>query len=567
MVQINKLRETFLWRRHNLPRMNKKHDQHKYEYTARPLTWLMLAGMICMLTACQGVFSHRNDAPTLAELADDSVTDSETSQNARQVQSLRAIDGEVVLDATDDDSKLLDSETKRIDGTGEQRETKSSGDIQNELRKDDEIQIRSQSPSQNLYTTEYGDDGTVQTAEYRQPPNPATRGGQIRYAAAQLGLDGPTDNSVDTPNPLLDPDNPLNRVPFDVYVEEARTGSFHIGAGVNSDAGFTGQLMYDERNFDYRAVPSGWQDFRDGKAFRGGGQGFRIEAMPGEWYERYMLQYSDPYWRNTNISMSFSGYYYDRIYRDWDENRTGGRISFGYRLTPDLSVNGSLKLESVEISDPRVSGVPDLENVLGENDNYSFRMSLSHDTRDAPFLATEGHFFEMSFEQTFGSFTYPTGEVEYSKHFLVRERADGTGRHTFSYNLGYAVTGDDTPLFERLYAGGYATIRGFRFRGASPVDNGVQVGGNMRFLGTLQYMFPVTGDDMLRGVVFTDFGTVEEATRVDWEDFRVVVGFGLRISIPMMGPAPFAFDFAIPLNREETDQIRNFSFFFGISKT
>ncbi|HCP83814.1 MAG TPA: hypothetical protein DIT88_05380, partial [Planctomycetaceae bacterium] len=149
--------------------MNKKHDQHKYEYTARPLTWLMLAGMICMLTACQGIFSHRNDAPTLAELADDSVTDSETVQNARQVQSLRAIDGEVVLDATDDDSKLLDSETKRIDGTGEQRETKSSGDIQNELRKDDEIQIRSQSPSQNLYTTEYGDDGTVQTAEYRQP--------------------------------------------------------------------------------------------------------------------------------------------------------------------------------------------------------------------------------------------------------------------------------------------------------------------------------------------------------------------------------------------------------------
>ncbi|MCH2611946.1 MAG: hypothetical protein MK006_12865 [Pirellulales bacterium] len=306
--------------------MNNTHDQQWYRYKWHPLTRLMLAGMICTLTACQGVFSHRNDSPTLAELADDAVAESETSQDVSQVQSLSATNGAVVLDSTDSENSQQDTDIKRIDVTGKHREAGSFGGIQNELRTENEIQIRSQSPSQNLYTTEYSGGGTVQTAEYRQPSNPATSGGQIRYAAAQLGIDGPTDNSVDTPNPLLDPDNPLNRVPFDVYVEEARTGSFHIGDGLNSDSGFTGQLMYDERNFDYRAVPSGWQDFRDGKAFRGGGQGFRIEAMPGEWYERYMLQYSDPYWRNTNISMSFSGYYYDRIYRDWDENRTGGRI-------------------------------------------------------------------------------------------------------------------------------------------------------------------------------------------------------------------------------------------------
>ena len=50
------------------------------------------------------------------------------------------------------------------------------------------------------------------------------------------------------------------------------------------------------------------------------------------------------------------------------------------------------------------------------------------------------------------------------------------------------------------------------------------------------------------------------------DDFRVAVGAGLRITVPAMGPAPIAVDFAIPLNREDTDRIQNFSFFVGFGR-
>ena len=57
---------------------------------------------------------------------------------------------------------------------------------------------------------------------------------------------------------MLPPTEPLpgTPVPVDVLVEEARTGRFMFGAGINSDAGVTGQITVDERNFDLFGFPA-----------------------------------------------------------------------------------------------------------------------------------------------------------------------------------------------------------------------------------------------------------------------------------------------------------------------
>ena len=80
-----------------------------------------------------------------------------------------------------------------------------------------------------------------------------------------------------------------------------------------------------------------------------------------------------------------------------------------------------------------------------------------------------------------------------------------------SFTLKAGYTGDDTPIFERYYAGGFSTIRGFAFRGVTPRDPvyGMGVGGDFQLLTSTQYLFPITADDMLRGVLFVDAGTVE----------------------------------------------------------
>ena len=180
-------------------------------------------------------------------------------------------------------------------------------------------------------------------------------------------------------------------------VEEARTGRFMFGAGINSDAGVTGQITVDERNFNLFGIPTSWSQVWNGEAFRGAGQAFRLEAIPGNRVQRYLVSFTEPYLFSTPVSLNVSGFLYDRGFYDWNESRAGGRLGLGYRLTPDLSASAALRMEDVKISDPRVLGVAQLDGVLGSNDFYSGQFSLRHDTRDLPFAPTEGHLIELSY--------------------------------------------------------------------------------------------------------------------------------------------------------------------------
>jgi outer membrane protein insertion porin family len=362
------------------------------------------------------------------------------------------------------------------------------------------------------------------------------------------------------------PEIPATPTPLDVFVEETRTGQFMFGVTVNSNAGLLGNIVISERNFDILNPPTSWDDFAVGRAWRGGGQGFRLEAQPGTVLQRYLVSFTEPYFLNTPISFDASGYYYNRIYFDWTEARVGGRLALGRRLTPDLSLAGALRMEDVDIFNLRVHGVPELDAVQGHNDIFSGRVTLSHDTRDIPFMPTQGHLISGSFEQAFGEFSFPRGDFELAQYLMVRQRPDGSGRHTAAFITKLGVSGSDTPIFENYFAGGYSTIRGFQFRGASPKDQGVTIGGRFQWLNSAEYYFPLTADDMIRGTVFCDFGTVERNVALHPDQFRVAPGFGFRINVPAMGPAPLAFDFAFPVASAATDHRQLFSFFFGASR-
>ena len=353
----------------------------------------------------------------------------------------------------------------------------------------------------------------------------------------------------------------------DVYVdlEETQTGRFLLGVGVNSSAGIVGQIMLDERNFNWRRFPSSWQDVVDGTAWRGGGQRLRIEAAPGSEVQRYLINFQEPFLMNTPVALGLGASYYSRRFNDWNEQRMGGRISLGYQwVQSDVSTSFAYRGENVNISNISNPAEPQLSGVVGDNALHGFRVAVVNDTRDSAFLATQGHRFELWGEGVIGTFDYPRGGIDLRKYFLVRERPDHSGRHVVSASTKMQWTGSNTPVYDQFFAGGFATMRGFDFRGASPVSNGVQVGGEFMWINSVEYMFPITADGMLHGVAFCDFGTVEPTIALD--DFRVAPGFGLRITVPAMGPAPIALDFAWPVVRADTDELQVFSFNIGFMR-
>jgi outer membrane protein insertion porin family len=379
------------------------------------------------------------------------------------------------------------------------------------------------------------------------------------------------------PGPLGNPNSPFyggppegDLAPLNMRISaaEAMTGRIQIGVGYNTDAGVVGQFMIDEQNFNWVRFPRSWQEIVNGTAWRGAGQRFTLRASPGTQVSNYSISFQEPCMFTTRYSLDLGGYYYDRYFTEYEDRRVGGRVGVGRQFNPAFSISTAFRGANVHIANVVDPYIPDFAIVNNRNMGlYGFSVSTLYDRRDSPFMATEGFVVGASVEQVIGSFQYPRAEVDGRKYFTIYEHPDGTGRHVLSLAAHAGWTGDDTPVYDRFYVGGFSSLRGFEFRGASPhvhsyVTGGdVFVGGNFELLTSIEYLFPVTADDMIHGVFFVDAGTAEP--KIDnWSDkFRVAPGFGLRISMPQMGsPAPIALDFAFPVSWQPGDQFQMFSF-------
>lgn len=383
------------------------------------------------------------------------------------------------------------------------------------------------------------------------------------FDASPLG--DPLRRSINDPDPnIWQQLPPPEFIDIDAYLNEARTGRLMFGVGVNSNTGVVGNIVLSENNFDILRPPTSWDDIWNGTAWRGAGQKFRVEALPGTRVSRYLVDWQDPYFLDTDINLGLSGFYYTRFFRHWDEDRKGGRIRLGRQLTQTWSAAVAIRLEGVHISDIP-SNPPDLlAEAAGDSFLSTVSASLIHDTRDAAFIPSEGHYVEFSVEQAFAEFDYTRFEIEGRQFFTTYRRPDGYGKHILSLMGNFGWTGDSTPIYERFYAGGFQSFRGFAFRGVTPLENGVEIGGQFQLLGTVEYMFPVMANEMVKVVGFTDFGTVEETITLN--NFRVSVGAGLRIQVPGMGPVPIALDWAVPIVKQDFDREQLFSFYIGINR-
>ena len=199
--------------------------------------------------------------------------------------------------------------------------------------------------------------------------------------------------------------------------EEAQTGRILVGVGVNSDAGLVGNIVLDEQNFDWTRWPTSWEDVRNGSALRGGGEDFRIEAVPGTELRATRSSTSSRTWfhlEDRAVSLRLSGVYYTRIYTNGTEAREGGRISLGYQLTHDLTASVAFRGYNVNISNPVVPTPAALKQVLGNNAMYGFEVSLSTIPATARSWPPRATCSSSRSRRSIGSYAYPHVECSRS---------------------------------------------------------------------------------------------------------------------------------------------------------
>jgi len=351
-----------------------------------------------------------------------------------------------------------------------------------------------------------------------------------------------------------------------IEIEETNTGSFDLGGAVSSDSGVVGRIALTQRNFDIRDTPDSFGEFFSGRAFRGGGQTFQIEVLPGNEVQTFRVSLAEPYLMESNYSGSVSAFFRRRNFDEFDEQRAGFTLGLGRRFGTRWTGNMSFRYNLIELGDVQPERPVDVFAASDANTLVGLSASLSRNTLDSRVRPTKGSRSSISIEQVVGDFQYTPINLKHNTFIPIRE--DYLGRSTIlklSSRLGYIPQGrSNTPTYERLYSGGQ-DFRGFEFRTISPKgirnDNGLPsddpVGGTFEFFLGAEVQQPVY-EDILSVVGFVDSGIV--SFQPGFDEYRVSVGFGFRIFMPALSPAPLAFDFGFPILKEDDDETRLFTF-------
>jgi outer membrane protein insertion porin family len=374
-----------------------------------------------------------------------------------------------------------------------------------------------------------------------------------------------------------DPTHPGYRDVLVEVVETHLTGNVGFIAAVNSDAGIFGSISISQTNFDISDTPETAAELLRGEAFRGGGQTFSLAVSPGSQISSYSISLSDPSAWDSDVSFRGALSFRQRIYEQYDEDRGGGSIALGRRMGDRWNASLAYRANSVELNDIDPSAPVDVYAVQEQNVFHGVSLRLSRTTvpigeEQSP---SRGIRTTISAEQVVGDFQFTKFGFSQSLFFTVAEDALGRrSKISLKTDIDYITPRGEAPVYERLYLGG-RRFRGFDFRTVSPkgIRNDTMtlgtdpVGGEWSFFIGGEYEQPLFGevpvspgvtDPVLSIVGFVDSGTV--LNEVAFDEYRVSVGFGVRIRAPALGPAPLAFDFGFPVVKEDSDEEQLFSF-------
>ena len=359
-------------------------------------------------------------------------------------------------------------------------------------------------------------------------------------------------------------------------VDEDTSGQLVVGFGVTSGFGVIGNLSITKRNFDITDLPDSIYEIPD--RFTGAGQTLHLVAQPGTRRSLYRLTFVEPYLFDTPNSLRLSASSLELIREDWDEARAtfAPRLGHSFDFDRDYQVSLGMRLGNVKVDDIEPNAPTDV--VLSQGHSSVITMNTAMTYNKALFEPLEGpydgHRETIFYEHGGGIFG---GDVDFHRVELSNEfffplyvHEEQNLHHVISlanrFGLIQPQESDDfIPVFERYFLGGPHTVRGFKFRGMGPHENGSPFGGTAEIHGNLEYTFPIFGK-FLRGVGFLDYGNLQgRISALDLDEMRYVTGAGVRINFPFLGgaPLPIGLFFGVPIRKEDQDRERMFLFTIG----
>lgn len=345
-----------------------------------------------------------------------------------------------------------------------------------------------------------------------------------------------------------------DQVRLAITVVERATGQLSLGGGFSTRDGPLGTVGLQETNF------------------LGRGYDVRLSGQLSLRASQVDASFTDKHFLGRNLSFGVDAFRTSRGFQttfaeasDYQIERIGGRVRFGYPLAEDVGQRLFYELTHRRVTDVDAQSSQYIR--AGRSTKSAVGTNVTWDTRDNRLETTDGF--------VLGGGTTIAG-LGGSESFY-KLSAEAGYWHSLAPGLVLALLGEaghvggigqDVRLSERYFLGG-DTLRGFEYGGVGPRDRSTTqaLGANNYWLLTAELIFPLGLPKELgiKGRLFADTGSafgIDESgpDLVDNATPRISLGAGLSWRSPL---GPLRFDFGFPVVRRSHDRTRLFNFRFG----
>ena len=357
-----------------------------------------------------------------------------------------------------------------------------------------------------------------------------------------------------------------------VDVKEGQTGAFSAGAGFSSADSLLFNVRVQENNLFGR------------------GQRLVATADVGSIRRNIVLSFTEPYFRETPLTLGFDAFSWKLRFEDFDRAGTGIGLSASYPVTAlgysslwgfpldEVRIGADYRLERATIDPVGITPIRDIEIEEGSAIISSITPRISRNTLNSAFDPTEGSFQQLSIEIAGlgGEKFYQLEAAERWYYTFLRSKLLGDFTYSFGGTLGFGrgeegLTGNELPIFERYFPGGIGSIRGFKARTMGPreltrdefgrVVKRTPIGGSEQVILNNEVIFPLVQSIGLKGVVFFDAGNAYSADQgITLDETRYSAGGGIRWLSPI---GPLRIEMGLPFNTQKGDQKSLVLFSFG----
>jgi outer membrane protein insertion porin family len=310
--------------------------------------------------------------------------------------------------------------------------------------------------------------------------------------------------------------------------------------------------------------------------FLGTGQRYSVELNNSKVSTVYSLNVVNPYYTMDGVSRTLNFFY-----RTTDAGQAslsyyaadsyGAGIGFGIPIAEFDTVRVGADYEHTLLKNVDASSQQIQEFVADNGDTfeaYKLNASWTRDSRNRFLFPSSGQLITLGAEVALpaGSLQFYKLNYRHKAFFPLSESVTLTGGGELSYGHSYGDLSGNLPPFERYYAGGARTVRGFRASNLGPKDEfDNPVGGNARIVGNLELILPGPfgeNSNSIRLGAFLDAGNVydTDSEKVDLGELRYATGLSLYWMTPV---GAMTFTLATALNAKPEDNTEGFQFNLG----